>query len=453
MYLNVLLAWVSSTKGESMSWKKVRDFSSMDGFNGFEIRAEGSNHSTYTPSSKCQIIFRIWPEMDSDGNPIPQRDQYGSLTEFAEVKPVVKFLGEGSSKLTFVTEVQGGGESPFDKLSMTIRSAIKNNAQHVLPEWREWISKEKKDKVLDTAKDCLFLQGSLIYYPQGEQKEGQFFLDAQGNVSPKHPVLLLGTPSLQTALLDFCNEEIPGYQDPNDIGTRYTCGHITDPALGYPIVIQYVPQTRQSFSHYKMEKYDKPLPLDVNMLRAEWRPFDRLIKIPTRAEQMEWLKQAFPNTPGPETLDYIFGNTADAQYLPENYRGAWVRYMQGGPGVAPVQQQPLRINTQAQYQPPVNQQQQPQPSWTGGQQPMQQPMQQPQPDSALPSQPAPPQAPAQPGFNIGAPPPSEAPVEMASMMGVATGATPPPDSPAAAHQAMADLEATRQRVASQQSQQ
>jgi hypothetical protein len=261
---------------------------------------------------------------------------------------------------------------PIQRFADTMYNAIKNSPTSLPGEWVRW---KDKQGALPGVEFVGLVQAMLFENAGFVHKD-----NVTGKYKPITPVLFVMPKSARMAVETLCDTEVDGFAgNADDFNHRYKIGDPCGTKEGRMLQFVYVPQNGAMLSHYAVTPL-QAVPIPFEVAKKNFWPWDNVLNYLTEEQQMELLVDHFP----PESVDYVFGQTALAELMPKAVRGKWMARLQ------------QRQNFAAYGQP-----QQPQPGY--GQMPAQQlppqqyyePPQQVQPAAPMPA-PARPIAPAQP---------------------------------------------------------
>jgi hypothetical protein len=300
----------------------------LDGLPGFHVVLPGNAHRTQFLSwDKGKTVFRIYPAI-ANGREFPWREDSrpSSFSDWIDCYKFVKMMGVNDKFTCFVNVKGKAGDAthigPIEKFSNSMINAIKTNARAFDQEWEWWVKgvqNSGRNIKIPKVEMWGFVQGAL--YECGEK----VFMDAtRTRAEPQHPSLLCLTKSARIGLEMLCNEEVPGFNgNPEDFNARYTCGDFLGCQAGKLVQFVKNPGGQNERPHYDVSLLPFPAPIPLEVVAAEWKPWDQLLHLLTEDEQMGLLVAHFP----PEPLDYAFKGTPWHGFLPPSTQGAYDRLL------------------------------------------------------------------------------------------------------------------------------
>jgi hypothetical protein len=266
----------------------------------------------------------------------------GRFTDWIFANKFVKMMGV-NDKFTAFVEVKGKDYSycgPIESFSNSIISAIKQNHRAFPAEWEFWVKGDKsgRNKKIPAIETWAFIQGALF------ESGGKVFMNANRTApEPLHPVVLCLPKSARRQIEETCNAQVPGYSgSPEDYNSRFVCGDFISCAKGKLMTFISNTGDNNTRPHYTLELSPVAVPLTLELVQQEWKPWDKLLKILTEDEQIGVLISHFP----PPVLDYAFKGTIWYNLLPPSIHGSFDAMQKAG-------QQPMQGFVQPGYLQPA----------------------------------------------------------------------------------------------------
>lgn len=328
----------------------------LDGIPDFMLLREGVPHISVKPDWNGGTVMGFRPfQAVENGQLIPIREDHRKNNFGPQVKGVrlVQAFG-ANARLTYVTnligpdgKMQGSGVmNPTRRFCRGIHDAVNANPD-MMPDWRQWTTKDNKGpKDFTLPKDvdvCMLLQGAIT------MEKGELLVDAGGRPKPKFPCVLIGTVSLRMSIEDLANKRREDFTGPDDdYDNAYVLGNPFHPDHGRVLrIFRSKGDSRFEREHYEVQIAEEyPIPLQV--LAANFVPWENLLKFSTEQEQIGYLCRAFT----PEAVDYVFGKTELADSVPNHVRGSFDRAMQARQQQQQYQQPPSPHGQQPSQAPP-----------------------------------------------------------------------------------------------------
>lgn len=292
----------------------------LDGLPGFFIRKSGMPHATQFLSFQHPTVFRIQPEINSQGNEVVWRMGHGQ-GEFSNWIKGVRIAAKMgvNGRFTCLANVAGKNSrelGPIDVFATSIHKAIERNRRAFPEDWEDWIKYNPKSGLKLSKTEYYALVQGLLF-----EHGGNKFMDENGNPQPKHPTILCLKTSARYRLQDLCNVEKPGYNGhPEDYNNRYPIGDVFSLGGGRLLKIFPVPDDGSTRSHYEIETLPTVMPLPVSVAR-EWVPWEELLHYLTEEEQINLLVEHYT----PEIVDFALGKGQYAHLIPHHVRGTFDR--------------------------------------------------------------------------------------------------------------------------------
>lgn len=279
----------------------------LERFAGVEFLLPGNDRYIVEGLSgeKGVTVFRIYPEIDANGVELPLRNSPNpdDFTYWMRPEKAMRRCGVNQHFSVFVRPYgkEHNYVGPIERFSNTLYKVFKDNANAAVfpPAYRSWTG---RGGALPRIEYLGLVQGMLF-----ESRGRKYAKGAQA--TPLHPTILLVNKSARNALERIVNDD-------HTLDLVSTQG-------GRAVFLQYVPQQGTTLSHYEVSPSHVPTAVDLETVRADWKPWEELLKFHTEEEQMGLLINHFP----PDILDYVFGTSPMAALLPPSARGAWARRM------------------------------------------------------------------------------------------------------------------------------
>lgn len=311
---------------------------SLDTAPGFLIRSPGMPHRTVLPNWDHETQIRIFPAPHEDGGFKCTRESSvdNDFSDAVWAEPVARSLGV-KEQFTYIDRIPGvSGKTPTSLFIDGITTLIKEKPREVPEAWLKWTEggKTRAAKV-QKVKTHIFWQGMEL------MRKGKMLKNAQGQLQPQWPVLIMGAVSLQMSFEMAGNKRVPTYQGAapesikgDDLASRaqrdqiyaqmFMIGDWCSIEHGRIMSI-FQASASDTFEkpHYSFKLLGEfPLTSIADVIRQQWRPWDQLLRYHTAEEHVQMLCRAFPA----EAVDYVFGATDLRDLLPATYKDAWKRY-------------------------------------------------------------------------------------------------------------------------------
>lgn len=332
----------------------------LERFAGVTLINAGYRHIVQRPmGEKGPSKFRIYPYFDNGVEkplrlePAVFRERTGQSSAgptcdnafypWIALEETISMAGV-SGKFTAFARVRGKDnrfQGPFHRFFRGMNQALKTNPNAYPRDWASWIGKQG---ALPFISPCGFLQG-ILYVNGGKPVQDQY-----GQNNPMHPVVLMIPKTARESLEQLCNMRYQGAQQfDEDFDKVYPYNQLVSCANGRLINITYHPASGRTTTYYDCSIDPDPFPINVDLARSEFVPWDQLLYRMDEKEQIATLASHFP----PESLSFIFDSSDFRDYLPQGIAGKWDAFVRGG-GVYSMPQQGMpQQPPQGQYTPPL----------------------------------------------------------------------------------------------------
>lgn len=285
-----------------------RDKAKDGGLDGIYVLQAGCESRLWQLKFSGTTVFRPYPcpHPDKQQGFMPGRlsTTRCDFSDFADIAEGVAFNGQ-HRKLTYISEypgMQDVDESPSKKFFRVISAAVKNRSHLEWIDYIEGAGNNKRDAFIKRPSSYLFLQGYLRLHA--------------GKPVDKHGVVLMVKQSGRQSFEELMSAPNDKYQHPGDnsqvdLSQFFKNPDPTDLTNGHYLVFTPRPATKEAFAGYEVTIGDKA-PLDGDMVRQQWTPFDQLLRYMTVEEQMQLLISAFPKP-------LIYFAFQDTNLLPQEF--------------------------------------------------------------------------------------------------------------------------------------
>ena len=283
----------------------------------------GYPHKVYSPKGDKpgnKTEMRLFCAVDPSGEFSPQvvvaDEPTEGISDSFHSRECVAWLG--SKKMQFVTETS---DFPATKISParlffnSIGELVEQEGKKKFAEWAGWLEWEGG---LQLPLCKMMVQGILLML-NGEQ-----FLDKRGKPSGMVPVVLV---MQRSATVDMeANLTTPLDENEPLSAENSAMGDITSPAGGHVLSIQMFHNKDKRARYSVGAKTDAkgkvlpPMPINEDYVRAQFVPWDKLLRVETAKWQIDRLAETFD----PASVDYVFSKDSDyAKLIPEHCKGSF----------------------------------------------------------------------------------------------------------------------------------